>query len=123
MDVCSLAKSLVTAAPLRPDVRLQRELVGFEACLGDEGRAVFDSLRKGGLPDATAIFRLTAEMDLNAGKKHRSWQSKGHRLTKALDAIHRMAPIGDIIIGGAQNLVASAVWAAVRFSLEVSELR
>jgi hypothetical protein len=113
-------QALAQAAKLKPEVRLQQELREYENCLnGDERRAFLD-YRKGGLPDATAIIRLTAEIDFTAGRKHRHWRSKGQRLTSILTAIHHIAPIGDIVIGGAQSLAASGVWAAFRICLQIS---
>ncbi|KAK3375657.1 hypothetical protein B0T24DRAFT_676581 [Lasiosphaeria ovina] len=112
--------AMVHAARLKPGVRLQQELRDYESCLCAEERRTFVDLRREGLPDTTAITRLTAEIDFSAGKQHRHWRSKGQRLTNILVAVQRLAPIGDVLIGGSQNLVASGVWAAFRVCLEVS---
>ncbi|KAK4117813.1 hypothetical protein N656DRAFT_764948 [Canariomyces notabilis] len=53
-------------------------------------------------------------------REHRHWRSKGQRLTSILTAVHRIAPIGGIVIGGAQSLAASGVWAAFRICLQIS---
>ncbi|KAJ4138505.1 hypothetical protein NW768_002340 [Fusarium equiseti] len=65
------------------------------------------------------VMRLTAEIDLKATSKHGRGRCFGPRMTNALQAIQQFAALGDIVVGGAQNLIACGVWAAARMTLQV----
>lgn len=112
--------ALTQAAPLRPDIRLQHAIVAYEKCLTPQQLPAFQELRREGAPKAIDIIRLTAEIDREAGQRHKSWRSKGGRLTNIFNAIDMFTSAGDILIGGSQNMIACGVWAAIRVSLQVS---
>ena len=112
-------KALAQAAALKPSIRLQQELRAYEAALSNSEAKTLREYQQKGLPDATAVTRLTAQIDRDAGQRHRSWRSKGQRLANILTAVQRIAPVGDVLIGSSQNIIAGSVWAAVRLGLEV----
>ncbi|PNP76521.1 hypothetical protein FNYG_09940 [Fusarium nygamai] len=64
-------------------------------------------------------MRLTAEMDLKATSKHGRIRCFGPRLTNMLQAIQQFAALGDIVVGGSQNLIACGVWSAARMTVHV----
>jgi hypothetical protein len=64
-------------------------------------------------------MRLTAELDKTAGILA-GRRCYGPRMTNLLSAVQQFAALGDILIGGSQNLIASGVWTVVRVSLLVS---
>lgn len=72
------------------------------------------------MPDLTDIVRVTEEISDACVKKHGGWRQHAVRVIPFLNRICEFAPIGDVIVGGAQNLMVSGVWAAVRLALEVS---
>ena len=43
-------------------------------------------------------------------------------MTNILVAVQRIAPVADVLVGGSQNLIASGVWAGVRFCIEVGQI-
>ncbi|KAF1958658.1 hypothetical protein CC80DRAFT_558094, partial [Byssothecium circinans] len=59
-------------------------------------------------------MRLTAEIDPSREASRRCF---GPRFTNFLHGVQRFAALGDIIIGGSQNLIACGVWSVVRISL------
>lgn len=61
----------------------------------------------------TSITNSLAEKHTNHGRKHAT------NISGFLEKLIKLAPVGDVIVGGAQNLAASGVWGAVRLALEV----
>ena len=110
---------LRAAGPLKPEIRLAQAVSLFEADLSPEQKRTFRSRRDNSLkspPDIQDVMHLTAEID-----RHRlgSGPCLGPRLTNMLQAIQQFAALGDIVIGGAQNIIASGVWTLVRVTLLV----
>ncbi|KAK0640719.1 hypothetical protein B0T16DRAFT_201580 [Cercophora newfieldiana] len=101
-------------AKLKPLVRLGLALSAFENSLGDARRATFQGYRDQArtcLPDLEAVRMITAEIDCQSGRP------TGSRHAKILDAAQRIAALGDVMVGGSQNLVACGVWATLRLTL------
>lgn len=48
-----------------------------------------------------------------------AWRPHGTKVGGFLSRIQTFASIGDVLIGGSQNLIATSVWSAVRLSLTV----
>lgn len=122
----SLRKNrLGTNSSLPPREELDRALDAFENELlkskGDGGLAArFKNLRGvGKLPDLTDVVRLTEEMSNDCAARHGGWRQYALRLTPFFERIRQFASIGDVLVGGAQNMIASGVWAAVRLAVEV----
>jgi ankyrin repeat domain-containing protein 50 len=67
-------------------------------------------------------MRLTAEVDRCASKMGSGGRCFGPRLTNVLQAVQQFAALGDIIVGGSQNMIACGVWSLIRLTLLVSPL-
>lgn len=114
------ARAVASARRLKPEIRLAQAISEFESSLADDGQRVqFKNLRTRRPPDFSDVVRLTEEINAD-GASRRGWRQHATRLVTFLDRIRQFAPIGDVLVGGAQNFVASGVWGAVRLALEVS---
>ncbi|KAF2832802.1 hypothetical protein CC86DRAFT_389249 [Ophiobolus disseminans] len=111
--------SVVTTPALSPEIRLAKVISEFEADLSDEQKSAFRTLNSQSLsttPDARDVMRLTAEVDRRISKKFSS-QCFGPRFTNFLHGVQQFAALGDVLVGGLQNLLACGVWSLVRMSL------
>ncbi|KAJ5637475.1 hypothetical protein N7490_007354 [Penicillium lividum] len=111
--------SMTVSPPrLKPEIRLAQAISMFEADLPDNHKIAFQNEKvqmRGKPPGAQDVLRLTAEIDqLALGFKRRCF---GARMMNVLEAVQRFAAMGDIIVGGSQNLIACGVWAVLRSSL------
>ncbi|VZH91539.1 unnamed protein product [Fusarium fujikuroi] len=117
-----MALVLREIAGLKPDIRLAQAVSEFEAALSAEQKVTFRASRTAALstaPTMSDVMRLTAEMDLKATSKHGRIRCFGPRLTNMLQAIQQFAALGDIVVGGSQNLIACGVWSAARMTVHV----
>lgn len=104
------------------ELRLAQAVSQFEADLTSDQKAAFNKqrlYRRTNPPDSSDVMRLTAEIDRQAAQKGRGVRCFGPRLTNVLQAVKQFASIGDVLVGGSQNIVACGVWTAVRMSLLV----
>ncbi|KAF5720940.1 heterokaryon incompatibility protein het-E-1 [Fusarium globosum] len=129
-DVPEDTKSLVVqalntireASGLKADIRLAQAVSEFEAELTTEQKVAFRASRTAATstaPTMSDVMRLTAEMDLKATSKHGRIRCFGPRLTNMLQAIQQFAALGDIVVGGSQNLIACGVWSVARMTVHV----
>jgi len=112
------------AGSLKPEIRLAQAVSEFEATLTPEEKSSFQASRARAVstaPTMSDVMRLTAEVDLKAISKHGRGRCFGPRMTNTLQAIQQFAALGDIIVGGGQNLIACGVWAAARMTLHVNK--
>ncbi|KAL0930471.1 NACHT domain-containing protein [Colletotrichum truncatum] len=118
----NLSTAVGTVGKLKPEIRLAQAISEFSVCLsGDKDRhAKFKNLQTRRPPNALEVVQLTEEINRDGARRHKSWRPYATRLVAILDRIRQFAPIGDVLIGGSQNLLACGVWAAVRMALEVS---
>ncbi|RFN45421.1 nacht domain-containing protein, partial [Fusarium flagelliforme] len=108
-------------ARLKPEIRLAQAISEFSTCLQNKNqRARFKNLHSQSPPSPDDIIRLTEEINRDGARSHRLWRPYGTRLVAILERMRQFAPIGDVLVGGSQNLIACGVWAAVRLSLETS---
>lgn len=117
-----MALALSNAARLTADIRLAQAVSNYEASLSDAQKAEFRTLKyktRTTAPCADDVMKLTAEMDRQAGQNSRAWRCFGPRFTNVLRSVQQYAALGDIVIGGSQNIVASGVWCVIRTSLLV----
>ncbi|KAF5640228.1 heterokaryon incompatibility protein het-E-1 [Fusarium sp. NRRL 25303] len=117
-----MALALREISGLKPDIRLAQAVSEFEGALTAEQKATFRASRAAALstaPTMSDVMRLTAEMDLKATSKHGRIRCFGPRLTNMLQAIQQFAALGDIVVGGSQNLIACGVWSAARMTVHV----
>ena len=113
---------LANASRLKSEIRLAQAVSQFEADLSSEQKATFCTYRSQSLhtsPDSSDVMRLTAEIDRRASGKV-GGRCFGPRLTNFLQAVQQFAALGDIIVGGSQNIIACGVWSLLRMSLLVS---
>ncbi|ERF72836.1 hypothetical protein EPUS_04271 [Endocarpon pusillum Z07020] len=111
---------LANASRLRPDIRLAQAVSQFEADLSSEQKNSFRTYRSQSCdspPDPSDVMRLTAEIDCRVSGKVGGGRCFGPRLTNFLQGVQQFAALGDIIVGGSQNLIACGVWSLVRMSL------
>jgi hypothetical protein len=115
-----MALTISSAARLKPEIRLAQAVSEFEAILSTEDKATFRNQRAlshSSAPDITDVMRLTAEIDRRVPDK--VGRCLGPRFTSFLQCIQQFAALGDVVVGGSQNLVACGVWALVRMSILV----
>lgn len=113
---------LRSRSSLTPEMRLVKATSEFEAALTTAQKASFRNIRSKACttpPTLKDVMELTAEIDCQAHKKHKSSRSFGTRLTNMLQSVQQYAALGDVVVGGSQNLIACGVWAAVRMILHV----
>ncbi|KLU82696.1 hypothetical protein MAPG_01765 [Magnaporthiopsis poae ATCC 64411] len=115
-----MSSALAEVAQLKPEIRLAQAVSEFEAALSDEQKAAFRTCKSQARvspPDAGDIMRLTAELDRRAsGSGHRG-RCFGPRFFNILETIQQFASLGDIVVGGGQNIIACGVWSLVRMTL------
>lgn len=114
--------ALAKVAPLRAEIRLAQAVSQFEADLSTNQKTTFRTFKTQSCDTAPGIhdvMRLTANIDREARQKINGSRCFGPRLTNILQSIQQFAAIGDVVIGGSQNIVACSVWALARFTLLV----
>lgn len=114
-----MAQALARASPLKAEIRLAKALSEFEADLSDEQKSILRTQKSQAAPSLGNVMQLTAEVDRRLSQKFSS-RCFGPRFTNFLLAVQQFAALGDVVVGGSQNLVACGVWSLVRMSLLVS---
>lgn len=89
----------------------------FENDLTPEQETHFQDHRE--CPNPSEVMRLTAEVD-RLSSHVSGGRCFGPRLTSILHATQQFAALGDVVVGGSQNLIACGVWSLVRMTLLVS---
>ncbi|PQE30756.1 hypothetical protein CJF32_00005960 [Rutstroemia sp. NJR-2017a WRK4] len=115
-----MSVALANASRLKAEVRLGQAISQFEADLSREQKAAFHASRirtHKSPPTPNDVMRLAAEIDRTASGKVGGGRCFGPRFTNVLHAVQQFAALGDIIIGGSQNLIACGVWSLVRMTL------
>ncbi|KAJ6102902.1 hypothetical protein N7486_005329 [Penicillium sp. IBT 16267x] len=113
-----MSQAIAAPTRLKPELRLAQAISMFEADLLDNQKLAFQNekaRRHGAPPRAQDVLRLTAEIDQVASVSKR--RCFGTRMMNVLEAVQQFAALGDIIVGGSQNLIACGVWTVVRSSL------
>ena len=117
-----MSVALANASRLKPEIRLAQAVSQFEADLSSEQKTRFRTSRsqwRDSPPDPSDVMRLTAEIDRHVSGKVGGRRCFGPRLTNFLQAVQQFAALGDIVVGGSQNIIACGVWSLVRMSLLV----
>ncbi|KAJ5220231.1 hypothetical protein N7468_009435 [Penicillium chermesinum] len=115
----ALPQGLIPAPRLKPAIRLAQAVSEYEADLTGDQKAQFNHHRARASqkpPSIQDVMQLTAEIDEQLSTKFRG-RCLGTRTTNFLQSVQQFAALGDTLVGGSQNLVASGVWALVRTSL------
>jgi hypothetical protein len=117
-----MAMILSNAARLKPEIRLAQAISQFETSLPTAQKKDFKlekakSLKKA--PDTCDVMQITAEIDQRITRRHRCL---GPRFTSFLCSVQQFAALGDVVVGGSQNIIACGVWSVVRMSILVSTI-
>ncbi|KAH8703398.1 hypothetical protein BGW36DRAFT_288956 [Talaromyces proteolyticus] len=115
-----MALSVSNLSKLTPEVQLAQAISEYEAVLSTSEKASlrnFKAEQQNHSPDATDVIRLTAKIDQTSQIGRRC---VGTRFSNVLNAIQAFAGVGDLVVGGAQNLMASGLWALVRLTLQMA---
>ncbi|OCK98035.1 uncharacterized protein K441DRAFT_480905, partial [Cenococcum geophilum 1.58] len=111
---------LASASRLKPEIRLAQAVCQFEADLSSEQKTTFRTYKSQSRcspPDPSDVMRFTAEIDRQVSGKVSGRRCFGPRLTNFLQAVQQFAALGDVVVGGSQNIIACGVWSLVRMSL------
>jgi hypothetical protein len=115
-----MAMIIPNVARLKPEIRLAEAISQFERSLSSGEKAAFRNQRAQAIqtaPHTTDVMRFTAQIDHSmSGKANRCL---GPRFTNFLSSIQQFAALGDVIVGGSQNIIACGVWSLVRMSVMV----
>jgi hypothetical protein len=107
----TMSSAVVNASRLKPDIRLAQAVSQFEAELATEQKDELRSQRahlQSSPPDQSDVMRLTSEFDKTSGivaGRRCFWA----RLTSFLNAVQQFAALGELVVGGSQNVVACGV--------------
>lgn len=114
---------IASASRLKPEIRLAKAVSQFESDLSSEHKAIFQNYRSqahNSPPVHRDVLRVTAEIDSRASGRVGGGRCFGPRMINVLDAVQRFAALGDVVVGGSQNIIACGVWSLVRMTLHVS---
>ncbi|KAH8801365.1 hypothetical protein F5884DRAFT_512877 [Xylogone sp. PMI_703] len=112
--------ALSQASQLKAEIRLAQAVSQFEADLSRDQKAAFGTYRAQMLkspPTIKDVMHLTADIDHRACRNVVGRRCFGPRLSSVLQAVQQFAALGDIIVGGSQNMIACGVWSLVRTTL------
>ncbi|KAJ2905009.1 hypothetical protein MKZ38_006665 [Zalerion maritima] len=104
---------------LDPHLRLAAAVSEFEADLSMEEKTALRRSTARAVsfqPKSSDVMALTAEIDRRAREEKRV-RCFGPRFTNFLHGVQQFAALGDVLIGGSQNLIACGVWSIVRMTL------
>ncbi|RDW90064.1 ankyrin repeat domain-containing protein [Aspergillus mulundensis] len=109
-----MASAVAKVARLKPEIRLGQAISEFQADLSPSQKAILRTQQVAGTPPTIRdVMQLTAEINRATGT---GGQCYGPRLTNVLQAVQEFAALGDIVLGGTQNLLACGVWGLVRMT-------
>ncbi|KAM7190710.1 hypothetical protein V8F20_009615 [Naviculisporaceae sp. PSN 640] len=116
-----MSVALSKAAPLKAEIRLAQAVSQFEADLSSDQKAEFRCQKSNTYnspPSAQDVMYLTAKIDWETSRRTGGGgRCFGPRFTNVLQAVQQFAALGDVIIGGSQNIIACGVWTLVRMTL------
>lgn len=117
-----VSKQFALNGRLKPEARLGLAISEFAQSLNSERREEFRSMQKTQDPYISGrdIIKITEEINQEGARRHRTWRPHGTKVGGFLSRIQTFATIGDVLVGGSQNLIATGVWSAIRLSLTVS---
>lgn len=116
-----MTQPIASATRLKPEIRLAQALSLFEADLPDTQKTLFQSEKTQNSkkpPTSQDVLHLIAEVDARTLAAKR--RCVGTRMMNVLEAVQQFASLGDIVVGGSQNLIACGIWTVLRSSLLVS---
>lgn len=106
---------------LKPQVRLGVAISDFAQALDESRKQEFRRMQHTSSDQLSGrdVIRLTEEINKDGERRHPAWRPYGTKVHSFLSRLQMFATIGDVMIGGSQNLIAAGVWSAVRISLMV----
>jgi ankyrin repeat domain-containing protein 50 len=111
-----MSKALAGASVLKPEIRLTQAVSQFIADLSSEQNAAFRANKsqfEKSPPDQCDVMRLVAE--INRASFVKSGRSGfGPRTTNFLYSVQQFAAIGDVLVGGSQNIFACGIVSKAR---------
>jgi hypothetical protein len=117
-----MSTALTKIARLKPEIRLAQAISDFQAALSNDQKAEFRNYRDQEIkapPTHQDVQRFTADLDRRSGGNIAGARCFGPRFTNFLEGVQIYASIGDVLVGGSQNLIACGIWSLVRMSLLV----
>lgn len=115
-----MSDALTKAARLKPDIRLAQAVSEFQTDLTNDQKTQYlahqTNARRFPL-DIKDVMQVTALIDRRNDGGNRCL---GPRFTNFLQGVQQFAALGDVVVGGSQNIIACGVWSLVRLSLFVS---
>ncbi|KAF2804925.1 uncharacterized protein BDZ99DRAFT_425132, partial [Mytilinidion resinicola] len=114
-----MSTSVAKSSRLKPEIRLAQAVSQFEGDLSSEQKTAFRTNKSQSLhspPDPCDVMRLTAEIDRRVSGKG-GGRCFGPRFMNFVQVVQQFAALGDIVVGGSQNIIACSVWSLVRVSL------
>ncbi|KAM7212606.1 hypothetical protein V8F06_012027 [Rhypophila decipiens] len=118
-----ITKALTLSGRLKPEARLGVALSEFAEALEEKQKRRFLQMRVQSnkfAPSAEDVIRMTEELNREGARLHKTWQPYSTRLGAFPTGLQSLASLGDVVIGGSQNLIACGVWFAVRACLQAS---
>lgn len=103
---------------LKVEIRLQQALDSFIRDLDGDQQSEFredQASYRRRLPNNNDVMEFMSHLNTKASRSN-----FGPRAESILRGTQQFAAIGDILIGGSQNLIACGVWTAVRFTLQAA---
>ncbi|KAH6611849.1 hypothetical protein C7974DRAFT_323779, partial [Boeremia exigua] len=107
-----MSSALSKTPPPTAELRLIQAISEFEADLSSIEKAKYRTLKSQSLSTAPSpgdVMCLTAEIDRRISDKF-SGRCYGPRFTNFLQGVQQFAALGDVLVGGSQNLIACGVW-------------
>ncbi|MCJ1242371.1 hypothetical protein MMC14_010379 [Varicellaria rhodocarpa] len=92
-----------------PSQKLNDAISEYMEILNDDDKKKFRDFSGTSPPSEDDVIRLTAEIDRDFQKHHRSNRCVGVRLTTVLQTIQKYSIVVDHFVGGSQSPIASAV--------------
>lgn len=114
-----MEQAIATVGKLKPEIRLAQAISEFSTALSPKYAVAFKIFLSQSRPTPQDIIRLTEELNRDGARSHKGCRPFGTRLIDILQRVQVFIGIGDILIGGSQNIIACGVWAVVRVSLQV----
>lgn len=115
------SKQLALAGRLKPEARLGVALSEFAQVLDSKRREEFRKSQSstGLAPSGSDVIGFTETLNREGRRRHKQWGQDGTRVGSLLARVQCLSSIGDVVVGGSQNLIASGVWGAVKLCLMV----
>ncbi|KUI54145.1 hypothetical protein VP1G_01639 [Cytospora mali] len=104
---------------LKPQVRLGLAISEFAQALDEDRKHDFRRMQDASNNQLSGadVIKVTEQINKDGERRHSAWRPYGTRVHSFLSRLQMFASIGDLMIGGSQNLIATGVWSAVRLSL------